>query len=94
MQIARPDHLVLTCADLDATARWYQSVLGGPTAGSADLCLVAVGSLTGTVEHLHAIDCPIEEGPVRRTGALGPMTSVYVRDPDADLVEIAHYEGI
>lgn len=58
-----------------------------PTAGSADLCFVAVGSLAQTVEHLHAIECPIEEGPVRRTGALGPMTSVSVCNPDANLVE-------
>jgi catechol 2,3-dioxygenase-like lactoylglutathione lyase family enzyme len=42
--------------------------------------------------HLRARDVPVEEGPVVRTGALGPLRSLYVRDPDGNLVEIANDE--
>jgi catechol 2,3-dioxygenase-like lactoylglutathione lyase family enzyme len=45
------------------------------------------------LEHLGREDVDVELGPVRRTGALGPMTSVYLRDPDGNLVEVASYGG-
>jgi catechol 2,3-dioxygenase-like lactoylglutathione lyase family enzyme len=61
-----------------------------PTPGSADLCFVVDG-LDGVLDDLRELGIPIEEGPVDRTGALGPIRSVYVRDPDANLVEIAEY---
>jgi catechol 2,3-dioxygenase-like lactoylglutathione lyase family enzyme len=63
-----------------------------PAAGSADLCFVTSDAIEEVVEHVRACDVTIVEGPVRRTGALGPMTSVYVRDPDGNLIEIARYE--
>jgi catechol 2,3-dioxygenase-like lactoylglutathione lyase family enzyme len=59
--------------------------------GSADLCLLVEGSLDAWLAHLEELDVPVVEGPVARTGALGPMTSVYVRDPDGNLVEIGSY---
>ncbi len=62
-----------------------------PTPGSADLCLVTSTSLDDVVVHLAANGITIEEGPVLRTGARGPMTSVYIRDPDQNLIEIASY---
>jgi catechol 2,3-dioxygenase-like lactoylglutathione lyase family enzyme len=43
------------------------------------------------VAHLAACGIPVEEGPVVRTGALGPIESVYVRDPDGNLIELARY---
>ena len=49
------------------------------------------GDLPGTLAHLAACGVRVEEGPVGRTGALGPMTSVYFRDPDGNLIELAHY---
>jgi len=61
-----------------------------PTPGSADLCFVVDG-LDGVLDELRGLGIPIEEGPVDRTGALGPVRSVYVRDPDANLVEVAEY---
>jgi catechol 2,3-dioxygenase-like lactoylglutathione lyase family enzyme len=44
------------------------------------------------MEHLRKCGVPVEEGPVPRTGALGPITSVYVRDPDGNLIEISGYQ--
>ncbi|WP_406299688.1 VOC family protein [Embleya sp. NBC_00888] len=61
------------------------------TPGSADLCFVAEPPLTAITADLLRAGVPIEEGPVRRTGALGPIDSVYVRDPDGNLVEISVY---
>ena len=54
-----------------------------------DLCLLVDGSIEAVVEHLSEIGIAIEEGPVDRTGAVGPLRSVYVRDPDGNLVEFA-----
>jgi catechol 2,3-dioxygenase-like lactoylglutathione lyase family enzyme len=62
-----------------------------PTLGSADICLVAEGPLEDVVARLRAEGVAIEVGPVARDGALGAMTSVYLRDPDANLVEISVY---
>ena len=54
--------------------------------------MVGVLALQGDViEHLRACEIEIVEGPVRKQGALGPMTSVYCRDPDGSLIEIATY---
>src|SRR5215210_286761 len=62
-----------------------------PTLGSEDICLVADGPPEEIVAHLEACEVEIIEGPVRRDGALGTMTSVYFRDPDANLVEVSVY---
>jgi catechol 2,3-dioxygenase-like lactoylglutathione lyase family enzyme len=62
-----------------------------PTLGSEDICLGAAGPLDEIVAHLRACDVEIIEGPVERDGALGLMTSVYFRDPDANLVEVSVY---
>jgi len=122
------DHLVLTVADLDETARFYTEVLGmravtfgagrralrfgeskinlhqaggefephahRPTPGSADLCFVTSSPLERVAAHLRKNGVEIEEGPVGRTGASGPITSIYIRDPDGNLVEIASYDSL
>ena len=62
-----------------------------PTPGSADLCLIADGSLDQVIEELAGRGVPIEEGPVERTGATGPIRSVYFRDPDRNLIEVSTY---
>ena len=62
-----------------------------PVAGSADLCLIAEDPLDDVVAELAARHVVIEEGPVERTGALGRMRSVYLRDPDQNLIEVSHY---
>ena len=63
-----------------------------PTPGSADLCLLTDRPLTEVRESLALIGHPVIAGPLARSGACGPITSIYVRDPDGNLVEIASAE--
>ena len=63
-----------------------------PTPGSADLCFITNVPLVEFIEHLTGLNVPILEGPVTRTGALGPIESIYFRDPDANLIEVCVYE--
>lgn len=60
-----------------------------PVPGALDLCFIASVSLEEVVAHLKAQQWPIIEGPVQRTGATGPIRSIYVRDPDLNLIEIS-----
>lgn len=62
-----------------------------PTFGSGDFCLIAAVPLDDVVAHLSAEGVPIEAGPVPRRGALGALRSIYFRDPDGNLVEVAEY---
>lgn len=57
--------------------------------GSADLCLLTDSALSEWQAHLAAQGVAIVDGPVRRTGAQGPILSIYLRDPDGNLIEIA-----
>jgi len=59
--------------------------------GSLDLCFIASVPLEQVVERLNTAKIKIIEGPVAKTGAKGPIRSVYVRDPDLNLVEISVY---
>jgi catechol 2,3-dioxygenase-like lactoylglutathione lyase family enzyme len=61
-----------------------------PLPGSADLCFITSTPLDQVIAHLLANDVPIAEGPVQRTGALGPLLSVYVRDPNGNLIELSN----
>ncbi|MFQ5467542.1 MAG: VOC family protein [Kiloniellaceae bacterium] len=65
-------------------------VAADPRPGTADLCFIAETPLADVVAHLTARGIPIEAGPVERTGATGPIRSVYIRDPDGNLIEIAN----
>jgi catechol 2,3-dioxygenase-like lactoylglutathione lyase family enzyme len=60
-----------------------------PQPGSADLCFLTPTSLDHWHRHLMESGVMIEQGPVDRTGATGPITSIYIRDPDGNLIEIA-----
>jgi catechol 2,3-dioxygenase-like lactoylglutathione lyase family enzyme len=64
-----------------------------PTPGAADFCLITDRPIAEVQRHLERCGIPIELGPVPRSGALGPMTSVYFRDPDRNLVEVSQYPG-
>jgi len=60
-----------------------------PVPGALDLCFIASVPLQAVIERLNALGVPIVEGPVMRTGATSRIRSVYVRDPDLNLIEIS-----
>ena len=79
--------------NLHEAGREFEPKADAPTPGSADLCLIADGALADVIAHLRACGVPILEGPVQRTGAQGPITSVYFRDPDRNLIEVSTYNA-
>ena len=126
------DHLVINVSDVDASARWYEAVLGvtredfdpgqgkpkrmsikfgqqkinlrpvtadpvewftgkEPKAGSDDVCFLPWSSPDDGVAHLGENGFSGEQGPVTKQGARGALASVYCRDPDGNLIEIASY---
>jgi len=67
-------------------------VAAAPTPGAGDFCLLTETPISAVVEHLRDRGIDLVAGPVERTGAVGTLTSVYVRDPDDNLVEFARYD--
>ena len=61
-----------------------------PTPGSGDLCFLTSTPIEEVARHLKACGVTVLEGPIERTGATGPILSVYLRDPDGNLVEVAN----
>ena len=61
-----------------------------PTPGSADLCFITSVPLPEVINHLSSCNVAVIEGPVLRTGATGPILSVYFRDPDMNLIEVSN----
>ena len=59
--------------------------------GTLDICLVTTTPLPHVIEHLARCNVTIIEGPVAKTGATGPLRSVYFRDPDQNLIEVSNY---
>jgi catechol 2,3-dioxygenase-like lactoylglutathione lyase family enzyme len=59
--------------------------------GTLDVCLITTTPLADVIEHLARCDVAIIEGPVSKTGASGPIRSVYFRDPDDNLIEVSNY---
>lgn len=68
----------------------FEPASANPTPGSADLCFITQTPLNKVITHLKAYGVKIEKGPVMRTGATGPIQSVYFRDPDGNLIEMAN----
>lgn len=77
--------------NLHQAGREFEPKAQHPTPGAADFCLITATPLDEVVTQLRALCVPLVAGPVTKTGALGPITSVYIRDPDANLVEISNY---
>lgn len=78
--------------NLHEAGREFEPKASSPTPGSSDFCLIVSVPVDTLVAHLIEQGVEIEEGPVPRTGALGPVSSVYFRDPDGNLVEVASYD--
>ena len=78
--------------NLHLAGREFEPKAAHPTPGSVDLCLIAAGTLDGVEKRLRACNVPIIEGPIAKTGATGPIRSVYFRDPDANLIEVSTYD--
>ena len=71
---------------------WFTGAAGG-VPGTDDLCFVVTMKSDQVAEYLRACGVTVEVGPVAKAGALGPIMSVYCRDPDGNLIEIASYSG-
>ncbi|NKZ08763.1 VOC family protein [Actinomadura latina] len=78
--------------NLHEAGREFEPKAARPTPGSADLCLITACSMDEVLADLERHAVHVEEGPVARTGATGPITSVYIRDPDHNLIELSVYE--
>jgi len=72
-----------------STEEWFTGEAIAP--GSDDLCFITSVGPDEVVEHLHGCGVAVVRGPIETVGALGPMRSVYCRDPDGNLIEIASY---
>jgi catechol 2,3-dioxygenase-like lactoylglutathione lyase family enzyme len=74
---------------------WYghefEPKAAAPLPGSADLCFVTSTPLADVMTHLSACGIALIEGPVKRSGATGTIVSVYIRDPDSNLIELCNY---
>ncbi|MEZ2130959.1 MULTISPECIES: VOC family protein [unclassified Sinorhizobium] len=76
--------------NLHQAGREFEPKARHPVPGSADLCFIAETPLQDVISHLGSAGVGIEEGPVNRTGATGPIQSVYFRDPDDNLIEVSN----
>lgn len=79
--------------NLHQAGQEFEPKAAQPMPGSADLCFLASVPLAEVAARLRSRNIPILEGPVLRTGALGPIESLYFRDPDGNLLEVSREVG-
>ena len=79
--------------NLHQSGREYEPKALKPTPGSMDLCFISDTPLEEIASHVRSCGVAIAEGPVEKTGALGPMMSIYFRDPDGNLIEVSNYKA-
>lgn len=80
--------------NLHEAGKEFEPKAKSPMSGTADLCFITEVPMDEVIRHLADYKVTVEEGPVGRTGALGPITSVYIRDPDGNLIEISNYNSM
>jgi len=80
--------------NLHEAGRELEPKAATPTPGSADICFVTTAAPAAVLAHLNTCGVQVVEGPVMRTGARGPIASVYFRDPDGNLIEVSSYHSI
>lgn len=76
--------------NLHQAGKEFEPKANKPTPGAIDLCLLTTTPIADVIQHLQEQAVTITEGPVQRTGAQGPIMSVYFRDPDLNLIEVAN----
>jgi catechol 2,3-dioxygenase-like lactoylglutathione lyase family enzyme len=76
--------------NLHAAGKELEPKALNPTPGSGDLCLITEMPLRQVIQHMKASGVEILDNPVRRTGAIGSLISIYVRDPDGNLIEVSN----
>lgn len=77
--------------NLHQAGKEFEPKAFNPTPGSGDFCFITEIPLQQVVDRIKSLGIEIIEGPVKRTGAVGPIASIYLRDPDGNLVEISNY---
>jgi catechol 2,3-dioxygenase-like lactoylglutathione lyase family enzyme len=77
--------------NLHEAGKEFEPKADKPMPGSADICFITCTPLEQVIAHIRSCEVDIIEGPVRRTGAAGPIESLYLRDPDRNLVEVSNY---
>ena len=77
--------------NLHQSGNEFEPKAAHPTLGSGDLCFITDTPLAQVVAHVQNHGVPILDGPVARSGATGPITAIYFRDPDQNLIEVANY---
>jgi catechol 2,3-dioxygenase-like lactoylglutathione lyase family enzyme len=77
--------------NLHQRGREFEPKATQPAPGSADLCFIVDEPVSDVLQELAERRIPVEEGPVERTGARGPIVSCYLRDPDGNLIELSNY---
>ena len=77
--------------NLHEAGREFEPKADRPTPGSADLCFVSAVPVEEVADRVRQSGIDVIEGPVARTGAVGPIRSVYFRDPDGNLIEVSNY---